>query len=1289
MKYTLGSIGVALDKGRFVGRRLALLQFEHGLTQIRELPSAELLEPLDVLFPHIFVVSGGPGHGKSALLRQFELVARAEPENEPVLVAVDLSAEPGLLGPLDLLQVLHDALFQLGFEAEFEAFRDVVARRVEIVRQLDDAQRAYITLLSARQSDAIDALRGGRLDAPALASWLLGREDLDDSRDPFIQHLRRRMSAEDWELLTDPAQIAASFVEATNAIARRDRPLVLLVELETGGEQRLDWLRRWVLPETGLHTLWVLAGDFDANQINSMRDDFVEEMLARVPLEPLSRLEVSSYLRQYSPRPGAAPNRAFVRAVQQISKGMPLAVEVLAYLHKAGVDVKNVFDELRATDAPLGERLRAFLALFVELGVVSAGRAASGNGEADRRRLWLYCVALLRRFDPAVLGVMLTAAGQDADVEAVRAELKEAYHFLFGASRNSVHPLVRDILRGCFWSDEPDESKSKAARAAAGFYRQRLDEIGADHDVGQRHELGAWREATLDYISALFWASPAGKQSRGAFFRALIEAAVFHRLLASDLLAVAALHAEHDAELGEHCDRVAALLAQAAPEPGDPRVALASLEALEAKAEQWEFTPLHHALLALLKAQRLVAAGRAGEAIEVLQNAAAPELQSRTAALLSQIGWQAVRMGGETALDEARRAFEAAAGFAPHAGDPLLGQGAVQFAARDFEAAQEHVRRAIDVGGERDHALIWLGHVNYASGHYGKATSAFQQAVELQPRSPDAHAGAGYVLLRLGHPQDAQAAFERAIEYDDEYAIAHNGLGDAVAGLGDRARAESAYRRAIDLDEHYALPHKGLGSLMLSFGRHEQAQAQFEAAIALGGLDELQLAEAHNGLGMAHFHQGRYAESMASYQYAIELAPDHAPSHVGLGQVLLHLGRHAEALTACERGIELDPRFAFGHYTLGDIYRAQGQPKAAIIAYERAVAEDPDYAAPHTGLGSLYAELERYPDAISAFQRAFNLSGLNEYELALAHKGLGAVYQEQGNVAEAIRAYRQALALNVLDDRNRALTFSALGDLHRGSAQYEEAIEAYQQAVDVGVLSGSELARVHSGLGTAHRAQNRPDEALVSYRLAMVLDPKYAYPHNGLGNIHYVRGEFEEAIHAYQRAIELDSEYAHPYNGLGNVFADLGRHTEAVQSYQRAIETGGVDNHELAIFYNGLGNSYADQGELEPAIEAYLRAVELDREYAFPHSGLGSAYADLGNYESALEAFQHAVELGGLGDRELAVVYSGIGNVQRDLGDYQSAIENYQQAIVLHPKDPTPHTGLAIACRAVGEYEAA
>ena len=248
MNFTLGNISLPLDKGRFVGRRIALLQFEHSLGQIRDLPAADLFEQIDLLFPHVFLVSGADGAGKSALLHQFESICRAEPEYEPTLVIVNGEGESTRQSSLTVVQQLNDAFFQAGFEDEFDTLRSALSQREQIGLQVDEARRSYVTHLSAQPSAALDAFRGHRLDVATFVDALAGASDLAQTSDPIVHHLRRGLTADDWELLVNPAVLGDLLIAGVNAIAKRDQPLVVM--LDTGSHTRqLDWLQRWVLPQ--------------------------------------------------------------------------------------------------------------------------------------------------------------------------------------------------------------------------------------------------------------------------------------------------------------------------------------------------------------------------------------------------------------------------------------------------------------------------------------------------------------------------------------------------------------------------------------------------------------------------------------------------------------------------------------------------------------------------------------------------------------------------------------------------------------------------------------------------------------------------------------------------------------------------------------------------------------------------------------------------------------------------------------------------------------------------------
>jgi tetratricopeptide (TPR) repeat protein len=98
-----------------------------------------------------------------------------------------------------------------------------------------------------------------------------------------------------------------------------------------------------------------------------------------------------------------------------------------------------------------------------------------------------------------------------------------------------------------------------------------------------------------------------------------------------------------------------------------------------------------------------------------------------------------------------------------------------------------------------------------------------------------------------------------------------------------------------------------------------------------------------------------------------------------------------------------------------------------------------------------------------------------------------------------------------------------------------------------------EVGYAHILRGAVLGDLGRGDEAMAEYKVAIALDPKYAYPHHGLGNVLSDLGRGDEAMAEYKVAIALDPKYAYPHVGLGNVLSDLGRRDEAMAEYKAAV----------------------------------------------------------------------------------------------------------------------------------------
>jgi arylsulfatase A-like enzyme/Flp pilus assembly protein TadD len=181
---------------------------------------------------------------------------------------------------------------------------------------------------------------------------------------------------------------------------------------------------------------------------------------------------------------------------------------------------------------------------------------------------------------------------------------------------------------------------------------------------------------------------------------------------------------------------------------GRPREAVATLEeALRNGVTQSE--------VRIKLAQYLAEAGQPGRAIALLEHDAAGDPDALVA-----LG-NAFALAGRTA--EAIRTFQALAALDPANGLAYENIGAIQLQSKNFEAAEESLRRALELDGQLAGAHTALGVVLANTGRRAEAIEEWKRAVQLDHGELDALFNLTVNLVQSGHLEEARVYGKRFI----------------------------------------------------------------------------------------------------------------------------------------------------------------------------------------------------------------------------------------------------------------------------------------------------------------------------------------------------------------------------------------------------------------------------------------------------------------------------------------------------------------------------------------------
>jgi tetratricopeptide (TPR) repeat protein len=262
--------------------------------------------------------------------------------------------------------------------------------------------------------------------------------------------------------------------------------------------------------------------------------------------------------------------------------------------------------------------------------------------------------------------------------------------------------------------------------------------------------------------------------------------------------------------------------------------------------------------------------GQQNEAIGYYRSALAEDSNRRDACLNLALGLQ--RQGN---LDEALQWFGHLSRIDPASTEAMMRQGDILFQQRNFAAAADRYREAIQISSRPGAAYCNLGRTELALNRPDLAEAAYRKALDSDPSLAAAHNGLGSTFVRVGRLKDAIEELAEAIRLDPQSGQAHNNLGDALDRAGETARAAAEFERATQLSPGLAMPWANLARIRRRQGLAVEAVQSSDKAVALEPRSpELRVEYAASLVALAEFHAaaGRFEAAIAAARRAREQA---------------------------------------------------------------------------------------------------------------------------------------------------------------------------------------------------------------------------------------------------------------------------------------------------------------------------------------------------------------------------------------------------------------------------------
>ena len=345
--------------------------------------------------------------------------------------------------------------------------------------------------------------------------------------------------------------------------------------------------------------------------------------------------------------------------------------------------------------------------------------------------------------------------------------------------------------------------------------------------------------------------------------------------------------------------------------------------------------------------------------------------------------------------------------------------------------------------------------------------------------------------------------------------------------------------------------------------------------------------------------------------------------------------------------VRLDPDNPEVVSAYGDYWLKLNEVEKARQAFSRALELNPQLSSAHGGLGDVMKRENNWQGAEEEYERAMRA----QPGYTTGYLGLMSLYARPELFKERIDRLRiLTRRLLVIEPDAASTTLVTVGKTFQENGHYDEAHQYYQQIaeVDPGCPDGF-IAEARS-----YEERKMYDQAAESLRHALEIAPNSVIVHFDLGNLHEQREQWDQALASYLRAVELPSPWTDLFAALAaDMKWKLERRSDAVEDLLRFLLRKPGQSPVLSKLQEFATRYYEEQKDQGAARSLLDRLLEIQ----------GEEYR--GNYENRL------------------------GNLYYYSSDYAQAAEHYSRACQAKPTERVYHSNLAVAYKALEEWEAA
>lgn len=206
----------------------------------------------------------------------------------------------------------------------------------------------------------------------------------------------------------------------------------------------------------------------------------------------------------------------------------------------------------------------------------------------------------------------------------------------------------------------------------------------------------------------------------------------------------------------------------------------------------------------------------------------------------------------------------------PRRAEPYLLQGQILVALKDYDRAEQALRRALELDPESDYIHVRMGQLLAERGNYEAARVEFDAALVRNPRSKWAWLWKG-VLERTGFKnlEAARKCYQTALQFDPKFDLALYNEGWTWADEKQYAKARQYMHKALLVNPGYKEAVYSIGMFYGYEDNYSVAKTWMDKSIAMDPM----FLEGYKWRGVVNWEMKDYKAALADYNMAIHLDP--------------------------------------------------------------------------------------------------------------------------------------------------------------------------------------------------------------------------------------------------------------------------------------------------------------------------------------------------------------------------------------------------------------------------------